>query len=328
MISRFAILFVTYFSLSYIIHTDYITYHYGNKNQIIKRFELAEKNHVVYSGQDILNMAKAMQSNPFLTTLTKLELARELIYQQIIVNNDTMDVLDTNKLLFTAKTPEQAFLTIVNTMNRINKGVKCAGTATILSLLYRIMGYQTWLYTYGSLDSNSRLTHTLTLVEANQKIYLEDAYFNYSYVDENHIVLPFEQVLIRNKNQTKVYTQEGELNLKRLIQAMNSTLSENCKAIEIDQTTPDYQKQNNIYWARYKTNILDCFIKESNNLNEAKDIVLKDYPVLNLTYLVNYPVWLTDMQTLTYYPMAKYKEHKLFFNLAQKSNRYIFISPN
>lgn len=310
----------TYFAL----HTDYYIYNYGNKDAIINRFKLSEKQHTVFSGEQINEIAISMQKNSYLSAFDKLELARELIYQQTLVNHESMDVLDTNKILFSTTQQQDAFTNIINAMNQSKKGIKCAGTATILALLYRNMGYHAWLYAYGSLDSNSRLTHTLTLVELNNKIYLQDAYFNYAYTDKNHHLIPFEEVLNSNKKQEKVYISEGQLNYRRRTVPTSITQPINvCKAALRDPTSPANDKK--VYWSTYHIDVMGCMMEEPVKHAEAREIVLKDYQKFAAVYLVNYPIWLTDMDTLIYYPLANYKNNKLFASLTEKSNRSHFI---
>lgn len=303
------------------LHYDYSIYIHGNKAAIINQFKLAEREHKIFSGEHIIAIAESIQKNNTLTEFNKLDLMRELIYQQVLNNQINTDILDTNKILFQSKTPKDAISNIINTMNEKNKGIRCAGTGTILALIYRIMGYHAWLYAYGSSRPDSHLTHTITLVELNKKIYLEDAYFNSNYVDKNNNMLPFEEVLKSNKQRKKIFLSEGQLNYRRNIMSPNSQSQPLCAALKIDPTSPIQLKIKNIFWMTYHSGVFPCIIKSRNEEAEEMKILSNDYKDIKLIYLVNYPIWLTDMQTLVYYPLNKYKENKLFITLKKASNR-------
>lgn len=72
------------------------------------------------------------------------------------------------------------------------KGVWCQAAAVLLARLYEAAGYRAWVTSYGD---PATLTHTVTLVEAGGRIYLQDAYFNLDYVDSGGAPLPYLQVL-------------------------------------------------------------------------------------------------------------------------------------
>lgn len=302
----------------FISRTDTYLYHYGNKAAIIDRFKLAERRHEIFSGEQIVAMTEAMRNNRSLTEWNKIELARELVYQQIINNQENMDITDTNKILFASATPHEAVSNIINAMNQQKKGIKCAGTATILALLYRMMGHHAWLYAYGSTNPDSHLTHTLTLVELDGKIYLEDGYFNYFYVDEDYHLIPFEEVLKRNKLLKTVYLKNGELNYRRNIIFPGGFFSQHCPEIRSDSSK--------LAWTTFKANVFSCIIKKRHHEAEEYEILGKDYHEINPDYLANYPIWLTDMETLVYYPLSAFKQNKVFVSLVSAGNRSHFVN--
>ena len=61
-------------------------------------------------------------------------------------------------------------------------GVWCAGAATHLRNIYLKKGLKSWLYNFG-FQEKDLLSHVVTLVEINGKIYVQDAYFNITYED-------------------------------------------------------------------------------------------------------------------------------------------------
>lgn len=61
------------------------------------------------------------------------------------------------------------------------KGVFCGGTATTLMKVYRAFGLDSWTYNFGV--AKGSLTHVVTLVRADGKIIVQDAYADYTLTD-------------------------------------------------------------------------------------------------------------------------------------------------
>ena len=70
-------------------------------------------------------------------------------------------------------------------------GVYCGGAAIMLSRVYKAAGFESWLYDFGDIESDSPTTHQTTLVEVRGDVILQDAYFNYEYVDPHGMPIPF-----------------------------------------------------------------------------------------------------------------------------------------
>lgn len=291
----------------------------GDYEIIIREFKKAERKHITYSGKQIIDISKAIQSNKNITIFDKVNLLRELIYQQALKNEPNLKtLLDINQILFQSKTTSRILIEIIDEINKKNKGVFCAGTATILSLLYKALGYNTWLYCYGDLTNTAGLSHTVTLIELNKKIYIQDAHFNYTYVDQSNKMISIFDILQRNKLGNKVYIDNGKLMYRRiLIKNKEEFLS--CETRKIDPRSPKSSAKNHIFWASFKYDSIDCWLKATGGL--ALKLVSKDYKTFNPSYLVNYPVWVTDMDTLIYYPFSKYKKNEIFTLIVNASNR-------
>jgi len=74
------------------------------------------------------------------------------------------------------------------------RGVWCQAAAVLLAQLYEAAGYRAWVTSFGDVDT---LTHTVTLVEVDGEIYLQDAYFNLDYVRVGGAPLPYFEALQR-----------------------------------------------------------------------------------------------------------------------------------
>ena len=70
-------------------------------------------------------------------------------------------------------------------------GVYCGGAAIMLSRVYKAAGFDSWLYDFGDIENDSPTTHQTTLVEVDGDVVLQDAYFNYEYVDSRGRPIPF-----------------------------------------------------------------------------------------------------------------------------------------
>lgn len=89
-------------------------------------------------------------------------------------------------------------------------GVWCSGTAIMLVRVYKAAGFNAWIYDFGQKDV---LTHATTLVEVDGKVYLQDAYLNFEYMDSKGAPIEFLDVvkrvrdgrppLVRSQVQTK-----------------------------------------------------------------------------------------------------------------------------
>lgn len=127
---------------------------------------------------------------------------RRKVYKDIKVAASSDLLLDDNKLTLN----EMRFLQKNNL-----KGVWCGGAAHYLQKIYKKMGYKSWIYNFGvpEYQNNKLLTHMVTLVEVNGKIYIQDPYFNASYKDDFFTVI--EQ--IANNKQPIIYQDRDIRNI-------------------------------------------------------------------------------------------------------------------
>jgi hypothetical protein len=70
-------------------------------------------------------------------------------------------------------------------------GVYCGGAAIMLSRIYKAAGFDSWLYDFGDIESDSPTTHQTTLVKVDGDVVLQDAYFNFEYVDSRGMPISF-----------------------------------------------------------------------------------------------------------------------------------------
>ena len=70
-----------------------------------------------------------------------------------------------------------------------NKGtVQCGGAATYLQKIYEKKGLNSWTLNFGFAD-NHLLSHVVTLVEIDNKILVQDPYFNGSFNEDVRVVI-------------------------------------------------------------------------------------------------------------------------------------------
>jgi hypothetical protein len=67
-------------------------------------------------------------------------------------------------------------------LERDEYGLACGNTAWILMQVYEALGLESYLYNFGD-DSGSGISHVLTLVRADGRVIVQDAYTNYTLTD-------------------------------------------------------------------------------------------------------------------------------------------------
>lgn len=73
-------------------------------------------------------------------------------------------------------------------------GVYAGGVAIFLSRFYKAAGFNSWEYNFGEAD---RATDATTLVEVDGNVIVQDAHFNFEYVDANGKPIPFLDLISR-----------------------------------------------------------------------------------------------------------------------------------
>ena len=122
----------------------------------------------------------------------KIRALREWVYARTDLAGKQEQLLDW---------PALRKLSLERTFSEFSKnegGVWCSDVAIILARLYAAAGFDAWIFDYG--DPNS-LTHSTTFVAVDDAVYLQDAYFNFEYVDDLGNPLPVQNVLERLFNR-------------------------------------------------------------------------------------------------------------------------------
>jgi hypothetical protein len=65
-------------------------------------------------------------------------------------------------------------------------GAFCWGTAVTLARLYWSMGFDAWVYAYGTVAPEPVATHAVTIVRVARRYVVQDGYFNLSLVDQRN----------------------------------------------------------------------------------------------------------------------------------------------
>jgi hypothetical protein len=99
-------------------------------------------------------------------------------------------------------------------------GVYCGGAAIMLSRIYRAAGFDSWLYDFGDIESDSPTTHQTTLVEVDGDVVLQDAYFNYEYVDSRGIPIAFLDLITLTHAGVPPVAKEGVTDKDWLFQSL------------------------------------------------------------------------------------------------------------
>lgn len=93
--------------------------------------------------------------------------------------------------------------------------VKCGGASFFLSRVFNSLGYETEIYDMGCPGAT---THQVTLVKnpGDKKYYVEDAFFNSTFVNDAGVKIPFTELLtlLSIKQSQKVHFKQGEFKYK------------------------------------------------------------------------------------------------------------------
>lgn len=93
--------------------------------------------------------------------------------------------------------------------------VKCGGASFFLSRVFNSLGYETEIYDMGCPGA---MTHQVTLVKnpEDKKYYVEDAFFNSTFVNDVGVKIPFTELLklLSIKQSQKVHFKQGKFKFK------------------------------------------------------------------------------------------------------------------
>ena len=102
--------------------------------------------------------------------------------------------------------------------------VFCYGTASSLVKLYQVYGYRSYLMSIGwNKDTEHMSTHAVTLVEVvcdSKTIWsIQDADYNYTYVDSNGVLLDYFEIIrrLKRKQHSSVIVQEGVVRPREMV---------------------------------------------------------------------------------------------------------------
>jgi len=89
-----------------------------------------------------------------------------------------IDVASDGKLIIEDDYWQKSIDTLYERFLNHERGVYCGGTAWTLMKLFEAFGFEAWIYNFGVPDTE--LSHVVTLVRADGRIIVQDAYFNYT----------------------------------------------------------------------------------------------------------------------------------------------------
>jgi hypothetical protein len=136
-----------------------------------------------------------------LDDITRVNQICDWVYQNADIVSKRDFLIDSEKYPIHSQSLDENFRLLFEDKG----GHWCAGIASLLKQVYETLGYRSWVYYCGVPDI---LTHATTLVEVNGTIYIQDAYFNFSYVDDKGYLLPFYKLLRKLADGTPVNIRE------------------------------------------------------------------------------------------------------------------------
>ena len=143
------------------------------------------------------------------TDFEKVNILREFVYRNSVFANGSEMLLDINNYLGTEKNEKKQVQNLFNVTKERIGGFYCEGFATILTLLYRSMGYEAVNLSMAVDGENS---HVLTLVKVKELWIVEDATFNQVYVKQNGEPLDIREIIfyLLLEEDEKVIIWEGD----------------------------------------------------------------------------------------------------------------------
>lgn len=171
--------------------------------------EIREENRYKKSIMEPLKTQYPEIDNPNLTMYEKANILREFTYRNSVFANGSEVLLDLNEYV-NRERGEKAQVSALFSVARDKKGgFYCQGFATMLTLLYRNMGYDA-VNLGMTVDGDN--SHVLTLVRIGDKWIAQDATFNQVYADEEERPLDIREIItyLKAKEDKKICTIEGD----------------------------------------------------------------------------------------------------------------------
>lgn len=148
-------------------------------------------------------------NNSDVTKFEKVNMMREFVYRSSVFADSPGMCLDLNEYIKRDKDEKRQAEILLSTVRDRSGGFYCAGFATMLTLLYRTMGYEAVNLTMAVGGDNS---HVLTLVKIGDQWIAEDATFNQVYVNQYGIPLDIKEIIshLKSGEDEKIHIEEGE----------------------------------------------------------------------------------------------------------------------
>ena len=143
------------------------------------------------------------------TDFEKVNILREFVYRNSVFANGSEMLLDINNYLETDKNEKKQVLSLFDLTIKKQGGFYCDGFATMLTLLYRSMGYEAVNLNMIIDQENG---HALTLVKVGELWIVEDATFNQVYIKQDGEPLDIREIItyLRLGEDKNIVTQEGD----------------------------------------------------------------------------------------------------------------------
>ena len=184
----------------------------------------------------------------------------------------------------------------INLLSKNRKFMMCAGINHVFSGILRDHNYKAYTYTYGLSDL---FTHTVTLIDFNDKYYLHDAYLN-RYLEEDLLA---EIKKLKNDPEHKTEYKYGiDINKREVTKNLvkkKQTLKPESPLEYFDQVNPEFydefpEEKNNEYFVA-TTNIHDWIkndIVSGWRVNRLNEYLYINFNSLNLDNLIAIPLYI------------------------------------
>lgn len=171
--------------------------------------EIREENRYKKSIMEPLKKQYPEIDNPKLSMYEKANILREFTYRNSVFANGSEVHLDLNEYLKRERGDKAQASALFSVARDKEGGFYCQGFATMLTLLYRNMGYEA-VNLGMTVDGDN--SHVLTLVRIGDKWIAQDATFNQVYVDEEDRPLDIREIItyLKAKEDKKICTKEGD----------------------------------------------------------------------------------------------------------------------
>ena len=111
-------------------------------------------------------------------------------------------------------------------------GVVCGGNAHLLAQVYSVLGYDVYMYDYGT--DPFPFTHSVVLVGWNGKFYIQDSFSHRSYWREDGTPMPLGEIIeaLKNRNHHKIIIKEDfPIRQIHTYSSVNSNYVKNCQKL-------------------------------------------------------------------------------------------------